>query len=165
MATLIQSASRVRICRSRAFDCRFLGLLAAAVLASAVSTHAAQATDLNYILQSPAFGGNNPTALNTAEFDKGLAQSRAATAAAAASAAAAKASSGPTQQFANAIISQLNSLVAINVAQQIANSHPGAAGTIKSGNVSVTYVNSDGQLNIVINTPAGSTTLSLPSGD
>ena len=36
---------------------------------------------------------------------------------------------------------------------------------VQSGNVSVTYVNADGQLNISINTPSGSTTLALPTGD
>ncbi len=71
----------------------------------------------------------------------------------------------PNQQFANAIISQLNSLVARDVALKIANSQNGDAGTIQSGSVSVTYVNADGQLNISINTPSGSTTLSLPTGD
>ena len=151
--------------QSRGRGRQIFGVLLAAAMASAAAPHVARATDLTYVLQSPAFGGTNPAALNAAEYDKGLAQARASNAAAAASAASAAASSGPTQQFANAIISQLNSLVAINVAQQIANSHPGDAGTIQSGNVSVTYVNADGQLNISINTPTGATTLSLPSGD
>jgi NAD kinase len=51
------------------------------------------------------------------------------------------------------------------VALKISNSQNGDAGTIQSGNVSVTYVNADGQLNIVINTPTGSTSLSLPTGN
>jgi hypothetical protein len=55
--------------------------------------------------------------------------------------------------------------VARDVALKIANSQNGDAGTIQSGSVSVTYVNADGQLNISINTPSGSTTLSLPTGD
>ena len=71
----------------------------------------------------------------------------------------------PNQQFATAIISQLNSLVARNIALRIADSNPGDAGTIVSGNVSITFINSDGQLNVVITTPTGSTNLSVPTGD
>lgn len=150
--------------RARAGWRAFRALLIIA-LAAAAAIRTAGATDLNYVLMSPAFGGNNPAALQAAEYDKGLEQARAANAASAAAAAQAAAANTPTQQFANAIISQLNSLVARDVALQVANSQPGAAGTIQSGNVSVTYVNSDGQLNIVINTPTGSTTLALPTGD
>jgi len=140
--------------------------VALAALAAAGVVRAAHATDLSYTLMSPAFGGSDPAALQTAEYDKGLQQARAVNAAAAAQAAAqAAAAANPTQQFASAIVSQLNSLVARDVALQIANSAPGQAGTIQSGNVSVTYVNSDGQLNISIATPTGSTTLSLPTGD
>jgi len=134
-------------------------------LTLAATPQAAGATDLSYTLMSPAFGGSDPAALQAAEYDKGLQQTRAANAAAAAAAAQAAAANTPTQQFANAIISQLNSLVARDVALQVANSQPGQAGTIQSGNVSVTYVNSDGQLNITISTPTGSTTLTLPTGD
>jgi hypothetical protein len=140
-------------------------VLAAGSLVSAVAPHAARATDLSYVLLSPRFGGTDPAALDAAEYDKSLQQARAANAAAAVAAAQAAAANGPTQQFANAIVSQLNSLVARDVALTIANSLPGQAGTIQSGNVSVTYVNADGQLNIVINTPTGSTTLNLPTGD
>jgi len=145
----------------RGRDCRIVALSVAAMLLCALST-AAFATDLLYILQSPSFGGNNPAAFQSAQFEKSLRDQRAASAAAAAKVTAAP---DPNQQFANAIISQLNSLVARDVALRISNSKDGDAGTIQSGNVSVTYVNSDGQLNIVINTPGGSTTLALPTGD
>ena len=37
-------------------------------------------------------------------------------------------------------------------------------GTIQSGNVVITYVNSDGQLNVTISSPTGSTMLSIPVG-
>jgi hypothetical protein len=120
------------------------------------------ATDQLYVLQSPSFGGNNPAALQSAQFEKSLRDQRAAAVAAAAKVTA---TPDPNQQFANAIISQLNSLVARDVALKISNSQNGDAGTIQSGNVSVTYVNADGQLNIVINTPTGSTSLSLPTGN
>ena len=119
------------------------------------------ATDQLYVLQSPSFGGTNPAALQAAQYEKSLRDQRDSSAKAAAQAIAAP---DPNQQFANAIISQLNSLVARDVALKIANSQNGDAGTIQSGSVSVTYVNADGQLNISINTPSGSTTLSLPTG-
>jgi Type VIII secretion system (T8SS), CsgF protein len=135
--------------------------LAMAMIAGPLS-RPASATDLLYILQSPSFGGNNPAAFQSAQFEKSLRDQRATTAAAAAKATTAP---DPNQQFANAIISQLNSLVARDVALKISNSKDGDAGTIQSGNVSVTYVNADGQLNISINTPSGSTTLTLPTGD
>lgn len=144
---------------------RVASVLVVMSVASAVSTPAAFATDMLYTLMSPSFGGTNPAAVQSAEYDKSLQAQRAANAAAAASAAQAAAANTPTQQFANAIVSQLNSLVARDVALQISNSQPGDAGTIQSGNVSVTYVNADGQLNVVINTPTGSTNLSLPTGD
>ena len=130
-----------------------------------LGAHPAQATDLSYTLLSPAFGGTDPAALQAAEYDKSLEQTRAANAAAAAAATAQAAANTPTQQFATAIESQLNSLVARDVALQVANSTPGQAGTIQSGDVSLTYINSDGQLNITINTPTGSTTMTLPTGD
>jgi hypothetical protein len=122
------------------------------------------ATDMMYTLMSPSFGGNNPAAVQAAQYEKSLRDQRAASAAAAAAAQAAAAPTA-TQQFANAIISQLDSLVARDVALKISNSKDGDAGTIQSGNVSVTYVNADGQLNITINTPSGATNLSLPTGD
>jgi hypothetical protein len=141
---------------------RLCSLLAAVAVMSALLPSLARATDLLYVLQSPAFGGTNPAALQAAEYDKSLAAQRAASIAAAAAAATA---ANPNQQFANAIVSQLNSLVARDVALKIAGSSNGDAGTIQSGGDSVTYVNSDGQLNIVINTPTGSTTVNLPSGN
>jgi hypothetical protein len=140
----------------------FIITLLAAVALSGASPRPGSATDLLYILQSPSFGGNNPAAFQSAQFEKSLRDQRAASAAAAAKVTAAP---DPNQQFANAIISQLNSLVARDVALKISNSKDGDAGTIQSGNVSVTYVNADGQLNISINTPSGSTTLALPTGD
>lgn len=121
----------------------------------------AQATDLLFAPMSPNFGGNSAIAFQMAQFQKGLRDAKAA-----ADAAAAKAATpvDPSQQFANAIISQLNGLVAREIAQRIANSQPGQAGTIQSGNVTVTFVNADGQLNVIITTPTGTTSLSVPSG-
>ena len=136
-------------------------ILPSVVVGFALLPTSGLATDLLYVPQSPAFGGNNPSALQAAEYDKSLRVQRAAAIASAAKSATA---ADPNQQFANAILSQLNSLVARDVALRIAASQNGDAGTIQSGNVSVTYVNSDGQLNIVINTPAGITTVNLPSG-
>ena len=72
--------------------------------------------------------------------------------------------SDPATPFIQAIVSQLTGLVAQSVAQKIANSQDGQAGTIQSGNVVITYVNSDGQLNVTITSPTGSTTLSIPVG-
>lgn len=165
MDPVIPSSSRFRDRQAGTSCSHTVAVLTALALACGVLPRTALATDQSYVLQSPAFGGSNPAALQAAEYDKSLQQARAANAAAAASAAAAAAANSPSQQFANAIVSQLNSLVARDVALQVANSQPGDAGTIQSGNVSVTYVNSDGQLNIVINTPSGSTTLALPTGD
>ena len=82
-----------------------------------------------------------------------------------AASAAGTAATDPNQQFADAIVSQLNSLVAREIALKIANSQPGDAGTIQSGSVSITFINSDGQLNVVITTPTGSTNLSVPTGN
>ena len=140
---------------------RIASLLPLAGLAALLAQPAA-ATDLLYVLQSPNFGGNNPASLQAAQYEKSLRDQRAASATAAARITAAP---DPTQQFANAIISELNSLVARDVALKISNSKDGDAGTIQSGSVSVTYINADGQLNIVIITPSGSTTLTLPTGD
>lgn len=147
--------------RARARRSRCPAILPLALLLQIGSPVAATATDLSYGLMSPNFGGTDSSAFQFAQYEKALKDQRAANAAA-----AAKVSTGPdpNQQFANAIISQLNSLVARDVALKIANSQPGDAGTIQSGNVSVTYVNSDGQLNVVIATPTGSTSLSVPTG-
>jgi hypothetical protein len=136
----------------------------AAAIASglaALTAGPASATDLHYMMLSPNFGGSNPIAFQMAQFDRGLDAARAAAAAAAAKAAIPP---DPNAPFVNAIVSQLNGLVAQTIAQKIANSQPGTAGTVQSGNVTITYTNSDGQLNITITTPSGSTTLTVPSG-
>ena len=121
----------------------------------------AQATDLLFVPMSPNFGGNNTIAFQMAQFEKGLRDAKAAAQAAALKAAT---PADPSQQFANAIVSQLNGLVARQIAERIANSQPGQAGTIQSGNVSITFVNQDGQLSVTITTPTGTTNLSVPSG-
>jgi hypothetical protein len=92
-------------------------LVGAAILSAGLSA-SVLATDLLYVLQSPSFGGNNPAAFQSAQFEKSLRDQRAASAAAAAKVTAAP---DPNQQFANAIISQLNSLVARDVALKISN--------------------------------------------
>lgn len=132
----------------------------AMLLASTVGP--AAATDLYYTPMSPNFGGSNAIAFQMAQFQNGLKAQRAA-----AQAAAAKAllPTDPNQQFVTAIISQLNGLVAQTIAQKIANSQQGQSGTIQSGGVTITYVNSDGQLNVTIVTPTGSTVLNVPSGN
>ncbi len=157
-----RSAPEPRRFRDRRPGSRLAIISVVAAILSAALSASVFATDLLYILQSPSFGGNNPAAFQSAQFEKSLRDQRAASAAAAAKVTAAP---DPNQQFANAIISQLNSLVARDVALKISNSKNGDAGTIQSGAVSVTYVNADGQLNISINTPTGATTLSLPTGD
>ena len=126
----------------------------------------ASATDQLLLLRSPSFGGTNVTPFQYEQFAKTLRDNRAAAAKAAAAASASGATAADqNQQFADAIISQLNSLVARDIALKIANSHPGDAGTIQSGSVTITFINSDGQLNVVITTPSGSTNLSVPTGD
>jgi len=126
----------------------------------------ASATDLFVVLRSPSFGGTNAAPFQYEQFEKTLRDQRAtAKAAASAAASGATAAADQNQQFANAIISQLNSLVAREIALKIADSKPGDAGTIQSGDVSITFINADGQLNVVITTPSGSTTLSVPTGD
>jgi hypothetical protein len=139
------------------------GLVAAAIagLAMFATAGAVQATDLHYTMQSPSFGGNNPIALQMAQFDRSLQAARDAAAAAAAKAAIPP---DPNAPFVNAIVSQLNGLVAQSIAQKIANSTPGTSGSVHSGNVTITYTNSDGQLSITITSPTGSTTLTVPSG-
>jgi hypothetical protein len=125
------------------------------------------ATDLGYKLLSPSFGGTDSTPFAYAQYEFNQKQAQAATAAAAAKALAAAsvsaAASSPSQQFANSIVSQLQSLVARNVALQIANAQPGQAGSIQSDGASITFVNSDGQLTVNITTSAGTTSFSVPS--
>jgi len=138
-------------------------------LLSALAPGPALATDLLYSLQSPSFGGGNNAAFTMEQYVVGLQQTKAANAAAAKAAAAAAATSaansGPSAQFVNAITSQLTGLVAESIAQKIANSSNGQAGTIQSGSTSITYVNSDGQLNVTITTPTGTTSLLIPSAN
>ncbi len=123
----------------------------------------AQATDLLYLLRSPSFGGTDNAALTSAQFEQSLKAQR-ATNQAAAQAAAKPAVTDPNAAFVAALTSQLTGLVAQSIAQKIANSQNGQAGTIQSGNVVITYVNSDGQLAVTITSPTGSTTLSIPVG-
>jgi len=130
------------------------------VMAAATATPAA-ATDLHYVLMSPNFGGTNPVAFQMAQYNKALQAARAAAEAAAARTATPP---DPNQAFVNAIISQLNGIVAQTIAQRIANAGAGQAGTIQSGAVTITYMNSDGQLSVTITTPTGSTTLTIPAG-
>jgi hypothetical protein len=134
------------------------GLSLLAVLMTAVP---ASATDLLYLLRSPSFGGTDTGILETAQMSAALKAQRAAALAAAAKPAPV---SDPNAPFVQAITSQLTGLVAQSVAQKIANSQNGQAGTIQSGNVVITYVNSDGQLSVTITSPTGSTTLSIPVG-
>jgi len=118
----------------------------------------ALATDLLYSLQSPSFGGTNSAPLTNAQYAASLKAQQAANAAAAKAAS----SSSTNSEFVSAITSQLTGLVAESIAQKIANSTNGQAGTIQSGGVSITYVNSDGELNVTITTPKGSTNLQIP---
>jgi hypothetical protein len=124
----------------------------------------AAATDLLYILRSPSFGGDNTGALTGAQIGQNLKTQHEAALAAAARAASTPTAADPNAAFVSAITSQLTGLVAQSVAQKIANSQSGQAGTIQSGNVVITYVNSDGQLNVTITSPTGSTVLQIPTG-
>lgn len=131
------------------------------VLVLAADVAPAFATDQHYILQSPNLGGTNGAALQMAQLVQSL---RASNAAAIATAAKAAQPSDPNSAFVNAIVSQLNGIVAQSIAQKIANSTNGQAGTIQSGNVTITYTNSDGELSVTISSPTGVTTLMVPSG-
>ncbi len=132
------------------------------LLASTAGT--ASATDMFVTLRSPSFGGTNVTPYQYEQAVKTLRADRAAAAKAAATASTTT-TKDENQVFADAIVSQLNSLVARDIALKIADSKPGDAGTIQSGSVSITFINADGQLNIVITTPTGVTNLSLPTAD
>jgi hypothetical protein len=68
------------------------------------------------------------------------------------------------QAFINAIISQLTGLVAYKVASGIANSANGQAGTVQSGDTTISYINTGGQLSVTMTSPSGSTTLAVPTG-
>jgi len=144
--------------------------LAAALLA-VCAIRPGCATDVGYKLMSPSFGGTDTAPLTYAqyEFSQKQAASQAAAAAVATARAAAAATSSaaaaasPAQQFADSIVSQLESLVARNVALQIANAQPGQAGSIQTGGASITYVNSDGQLTVDVTTAAGTTSFTVPS--
>ena len=131
-------------------------------LSGVLAVPSAGATDLLYTLQSPSFGGTNGAALSDAQLQASLkAQHQAALAAAARPATTVD----PNAAFISAITSQLTGLVAESIAQKIANSQNGQAGTIQSGDVVITYSNSDGELNVTITSPSGSTTLSIPTAN
>jgi hypothetical protein len=131
----------------------------AAALSLSLSATPGLATDLRYAPMSPNFGGFNPVAFQMAQYKKSLEAAQDA-----AEAAANRPAADPNQAFVNAIVSQLNGIVAQTIAQKIANAQPGQAGTIQSGSVTITYVNSDGQLSVTITSPTGTTTLVIPSG-
>lgn len=133
----------------------------AAVLMFALAPRPAAATDLHYVIQSPNLGGTNASAFNMAQYSQSLIAAKLAADAAAAKAAT---PADPNQPFVNAIVSQLNGIVAQSVAQRIANAQNGQAGTIRSGSVTISYANSDGQLSVTIISPSGSTTLTVPAG-
>jgi hypothetical protein len=139
--------------------CRLL-LLGDILLAASFATPAS-ATDLLYFLRSPSFGGNDSGMLEMAQLSGALKAQRAAALAAANKPPVIP---DPNAPFVQAITSQLTGLVAQSVAQKIANSQNGQAGTIQSGSVVITYVNSDGQLSVTITSPTGSTVLSIPVG-
>jgi hypothetical protein len=122
------------------------------------------ATELRYSLQSQAFGGLFPGLLAYEQQRQSLRSQRRAEQERAEREAAGLAGPNVNQQFVDAIIAQLTSIVARDIAQTIATSAPGDAGTIQSGDVAVTYVNSDGQLTLVITTPSGTTNVTLPTG-
>jgi len=121
-------------------------------------------------MMSPNFGGTNGIALSMAQQEKGLKSTYAAAVTAAAASAKATANSANTaaaaknQAFVDAIVSQLNGLVAYRVATGIANSTPGSAGTVQSGDTTITYRNVAGQLSVTLTSPTGSTTLVVPTG-
>ncbi len=143
---------------------RPLFMIAAVLLMSFPAARAALATDQLYIMQSPNFGGVNASSLSAAQTAVSMVKQQEA-AAAAATAAASAAANSPSQQFANSIISQLDAMVARNIAAQIAGALPGQGGTIQSGSTSISYTNVDGTLNVSITTPTGTTTLAMPSGN
>ncbi len=131
------------------------------------------ASDLGYTLMSPNFGGNNAVALSMAGQQNNLKATYAATQAKAAAAAlaltttaagGANSANSVSQAFINAIVSQLTGLVAYKIATGIANTAPGQSGTVQSGGTTITYVNSDGQLQVTLTSPTGSTTIAVPTG-
>ncbi len=122
----------------------------------------ARATDLHYTLMSPSFGGTDSVPYQLEQAQNALI---AAHKAAQTAAAKAVVTADPYAPLISSITSQLTALVAHNIADKIVNSQNGDAGTIKSGNVAITYVNSDGQLSVTISSPTGSTTLVIPTGD
>ena len=129
-------------------------------VAIGVSFAPAQATDLYFNLMSPNFGGTNGIALSMAQQEASLQKAHAA----ASSPSGTTAATAQNQAFINAIISQLTGLVAYRVATQIANAQPGQAGTIQSGDTTITYVNNTGELSVTLTSPAGTTTLAVPTG-
>lgn len=126
----------------------------------------ALASDLGYALMSPNFGGGNGIALSMAQQQNSLKTAHAVALASAAAAAASKVNSinNVNQSFINAIVSQLTGLVAYKIATGIANTGPGKSGTVQSGDTTISYVNSDGQLNVTLTSPSGSTKIAVPTG-
>lgn len=140
---------------------RSWALGAVCVLPMLQSAGSAMATDLQYVMMSPNFGGTNSSALQMAQTEQSL---KAAKAAAQAAAIKAATPTDPNATFVNAVISQLNGIVAISVAQKLANTPNNQTSTIVSGNVTLVATNQDGELTITITSPSGSTTLTVPSG-
>jgi len=145
---------------------RDIGLfLFAGVVGVAVTAHA---SDLTYNLMSPNFGGSNGVALSMAQEENSLkaahAQAQAAATAALVGTSSSSQANAQNQAFINAIISQLTGLVAYKVASGIANSANGQAGTVQSGDTTISYINTGGQLSVTMTSPSGSTTLAVPTG-
>lgn len=143
--------------------------MGAVVLPALIAPSVSWATDLQANLTMPSFGGSNTAALSMEQLQNSqIAATNAAKAQAIANAEAAvnpsAATNAASQAFANAIMSQLDSIVSEKIALQITNSSPGTGGTITANGVTLTYVNSDGQLTIDVTTPSGSSVISLPCG-
>ena len=120
---------------------------------------------LTYTFNSPNFGGNNSYAMTMAQQERGLKAAIDAKQAAkdAAAAAEIKAAAAQSSALSNSIMSQLNGLVAYKIANQIVSSSSGDSNSFQSGDNTVSYINTSGVLSIVITSPSGTTTLTLPS--
>jgi len=138
---------------------RHVVLTAISCVLAAFLAGAAAATDLLTGLQAPIFGGSNGASLTAAQTGETLKQQARANAA---NNNKPPVVVDPNAAFVQAITSQLTGLVAETIASKIANSTNGQAGTIRSGGVVITYVNSDGELTVTIATPTGTSELTIP---
>ena len=120
---------------------------------------------LTFSFKSPNFGGVNSTAMSMAQQERGLKAAIIANEATKLAAIQAELDAADAKENAlvNSILSQLNGLVAYKIANEIVSSTNGQADSFQQGNNTISFINSSGVLSITINSPSGTTSITVPS--